>query len=158
MGFDAPAGKGAIGMAERKRLAIADFADKAHLAERLHARVGLTCYSTVEFLIALVLLLVVTPLVEGLSHAAMIEGVLLTLVLGSAVLAGIVALVGIAIIRSDVAIDGEGVDVALGIGTSRQPVSEASTGCFQLGPRRRPEVTGSNPVPATPNSRSIPET
>ena len=57
------------------------------LAERLHARVGLTRYSAVEFLIALVLLLVATPLVEGLRHATLIEGVLLTLVLGSAVLA-----------------------------------------------------------------------
>ena len=57
------------------------------LAERLHARVGLTHYSAIEFLIALVLLLVVTPLVEGLSQAVLIEGVLLTLVLGSAVLA-----------------------------------------------------------------------
>ncbi len=57
------------------------------LAERLHARVGLTHYSAVEFLIALVLLLVVTPLVEGLSQAVLIEAVLLTLVLGAAVLA-----------------------------------------------------------------------
>ncbi len=57
------------------------------LAERLQARAGLTRYSTVEFLIALVLLLVVTPLVEGLSQAVLIEGVLLTVVLGSAVLA-----------------------------------------------------------------------
>lgn len=56
------------------------------LAERLHARVGLTRYSAVEFLIVLVLLLVVTPLIQGLSHAVLIEGMLLTLVLGSAVL------------------------------------------------------------------------
>ncbi len=57
------------------------------LAERLRVQVGLTHYSAVEFLIALVLLLVVTPLVEGLSQAVLIEGVMLTLVLGSAVLA-----------------------------------------------------------------------
>lgn len=57
------------------------------LAERLHARVGVTRFSAVEFLIALVLLLVVTPFVEGLHHATLIEGVLMTLVLGSAVLA-----------------------------------------------------------------------
>ncbi len=57
------------------------------LAERLHLRVGVNRYSTVEFLIALVSLLVVTPLVEGLSQAVLIEGVLLTLVLGLAVLA-----------------------------------------------------------------------
>lgn len=57
------------------------------LAERLHVRVGLTHYSAIEFLIALVLLLVLTPLVEGLGQAVLIEGVLLTLVLASAVLA-----------------------------------------------------------------------
>ena len=57
------------------------------LAERLHAGVGLTRYSAVEFLIALVALLVVTPLVENLRHAVLIEGLLLTVVLGSAVLA-----------------------------------------------------------------------
>lgn len=57
------------------------------LAQRLHAPAGLTHYSAVEFLIALVLLLVVTPLVEGLNQAVLIEGVLLTMVLGSAVLA-----------------------------------------------------------------------
>lgn len=57
------------------------------LAARLHARSGLNRYSAVEFLIALVLLLVVTPLVEDLSQAMLVESVLLTLVLGSAVLA-----------------------------------------------------------------------
>lgn len=57
------------------------------LTERLHVRVGVNRYSTVELLIALVLLLVVTPLVEDLSQALVIEGVLLTAVLGSAVLA-----------------------------------------------------------------------
>ncbi len=56
------------------------------LAKRLHARVGLTRYSAVEFLVVLVSLLLVTPLIQGLSHAVLIEGILLTLVLGSAVL------------------------------------------------------------------------
>ncbi len=57
------------------------------LAKRLHAPGGLTHYSAVEFLIALVSLLVLTPLVEGLSQDSLIEGVLLTVVLSSAVLA-----------------------------------------------------------------------
>lgn len=57
------------------------------LTERLQVRVGLSRYSAVEFLIALVALLVVTPLVDGLSQAPVIEGALLTVVLGSAVLA-----------------------------------------------------------------------
>lgn len=51
------------------------------------ARIGITHYSTVEFLIALVLLLVLTPVVQELPHSRLIEGVLLTLVLVSAVLA-----------------------------------------------------------------------
>lgn len=57
------------------------------LTERLKVRAGLTRYSAVEFLIALVLLLVVTPFVEGLNQAELLEGVLLTVVLCSAVLA-----------------------------------------------------------------------
>lgn len=57
------------------------------LAKRLYVPGGLTHYSAVEFLIALVSLLVLTPLVEGLSQDTLIEGVLLTVVLGSAVLA-----------------------------------------------------------------------
>lgn len=50
-------------------------------------RVGLSRYSTIEFLIALVALLLITPLVQGLNHAALIEAVLLSVVLVSAVLA-----------------------------------------------------------------------
>ena len=63
------------------------FASIKRLTERLKVRVGLTRYSAVELLIALVLLLVITPLVEGLSQAALLEGLLLTVVLCSAVLA-----------------------------------------------------------------------
>lgn len=60
------------------------------MASQWHARmgrIGVSHYSSVEFLIALVLLLVLTPIVQELPHARVIEGALLTLVLGSAVLA-----------------------------------------------------------------------
>lgn len=57
------------------------------LSAHLNVPVGLSRYSSVEFLIALVAFLVVTPFVEELSQAVLIEGVLLTMVLASAVLA-----------------------------------------------------------------------
>jgi hypothetical protein len=49
--------------------------------------VGKYRYSAAEFLIALVLFIVVTPLVDALPNGAFIDGTLLTLLLGSGVLA-----------------------------------------------------------------------
>jgi hypothetical protein len=49
--------------------------------------VVLSKWSTVEFLISLLLLVIVTPFVEDLEHGPLIEGLLLTFMLVSAVLA-----------------------------------------------------------------------
>lgn len=57
------------------------------LTEQIQTFAGLGRYSSAGFLVALVVLLVVTPLIETLSQATLIESVLLTVVLGSAVFA-----------------------------------------------------------------------
>jgi hypothetical protein len=60
----------------------------AHAAAKRRRRfVVLSQWSAVEFLISLLLLIVVTPFVEDLEHGPLIEGLLLTFMLVSAVLA-----------------------------------------------------------------------
>jgi voltage-gated potassium channel len=60
---------------------------KPRLASGIGVRLGRVRYSTVELLIALVLLFVVTPFVQDLRHGQLIEVLLLTFVLISAVFA-----------------------------------------------------------------------